>query len=698
MNSDNEPSPRLEIAHVLSMDLVEYSKLLITEQTAVLSELTHIVKETPRFRQADADGKLLRIATGDGMSLVFFDDPQGPIECAVEIATAIKSHPHIRLRIGIHSGPVNHVLDVNDRSSIAGAGIDIAQRVMDCGDAGHILLSKRVAEDFAPFPRWNVCLHELGECEVKHGRRISLINFFTREIGNPARPRKCESQSLAISTIAAQRFSVQKRVAIVVGAVLLTALALAVLFFSRQQQTIKHAIAVLPFENASSDPNTEYLAEGISEALINSLAELKQLRVVARASAFRYKGKDVDARRVGRELDVTEVLTGKIRQVSDALNVQVDLVDAATGAQLWGAGYDRKRADLVAVKEAIAKEVAEKLRVKLTSEERQRLVKRDSSNPEAYQYYLRGRYFLNKRSADGIRNAIDQFQRATEHDPNFALSYAGLADCYIALTFYNFAAPHETMPKAKQSALKTLALDNSLAEAHTSLGNILVNYDWNWAEAEKEFKRGIELRPDYATAHQWYAMHYLTATGRLEEAINEMKKAVEIEPASLVMNSFMGATLWYARRYDEAIDQCRRTIAMDPNFAVAHWHLALSYEQKQMFEAAIDECQKAVSLSGGSPLMKAALGYAYATSQRKQEAHKIIEQLNELATQQYVSPYTVAAIHVALGDHDQALRLLEQAYNEHSFHLVQLNVSPQFEPLRSHPKFQDLVARLGLSR
>jgi len=334
----------------------------------------------------------------------------------------------------------------------------------------------------------------------------------------------------------------------------------------------------------------------------------------------------------------------------------------------------------------------------LTSEEQRRLVKRDSSNPEAYQYYLRGRYFLNKRSADGIRNAIQQFQQATEHDPNFALSYAGLADCYIALTFYNFAAPHETMPKAKQSALKTLALDNSVAEAHTSLGNILVNYDWNWAEAEKEFKRGIELRPDYATAHQWYAMHYLTPAGRLEEAIKEMKKAVELEPASLVMNSFMGATLLYARRYDEAIDQCRRTVAMDANFAVGHWHLALALQQKQMFDSAIEECRKAVALSGDSPLMIAELGHAYARSQRKDDANEVIGQLNRLSKQRYVSPYKVAAIHVALGNDEQALQLLQEAYTERSFHLVQLNVSPQFEPLRSHPKFQDLVKRLGLSR
>ena len=458
------------------------------------------------------------------------------------------------------------------------------------------------------------------------------------------------------------------------------------------------SIAVLPFENASNEPNTEYLSEGISEALINSLSELQQLRVIARPTAFRYKQKDVDPRQVGRELGVAAVLTGKVRQMQDALNVQVDLVDAVTGAEIWGAGYDRKIADLLAVKQAIAQEVTAKLKLKLSSEEQRRLVKRDSTNAEAYQFYLRGRYFWNKRTSDGIKQAIEHFQQSIERDPNFALGYVGLADSYTGLTFYNFAAPHEAMPKAKESAIKALALDDTLAEAHATLAHILINYDWNWSAAEKEFKRSIELKPDYATAHQWYAIHYLTAMGRLEEAVQEMKKALELEPASLVMNTFMGATLYYAGRYDEAIDQCRRTIQMDPNFAVAHWHLGLAYEQKQLLDAATEEFKKAISLSGGSPLMKAALGRAYAESQKKHEANEMLNELNELAKRQYASAYEIATIYVALGNNEQAFQLLAKAYAEHSFHLVNLNVSPQFKSVRSDPRFQDLVQRIGLSR
>jgi TolB-like protein/Flp pilus assembly protein TadD len=460
----------------------------------------------------------------------------------------------------------------------------------------------------------------------------------------------------------------------------------------------KKSIAVLPFENANNEPSTEYLSEGISEALINSLSELQQLRVIARPTAFRYKQKDVEPRQVGRELGVAAVLTGKVRQMQDALNVQVDLVDAVTGAEIWGAGYDRKITDLLAVKQAIAQEVTAKLKLKLSSEEQRRLVKRDSTNAEAYQFYLRGRYFWNKRTSDGIKQAIEHFQQSIERDPNFALGYVGLADSYTGLTFYNFAAPHEAMPKAKESAIKALALDNTLAEAHASLAHILMNYDWNSSVAEKEFKRSIELNPDYATGHQWYAIHYLTATGRLEEAVQEMKKALELEPASLVMNTFMGATLYYAGRYDEAIDQCRTTIEMDPNFAVAHWHLGLAYEQKQVLGAATEEFKKAISLSGGSPLMKAALGRAYAKSQKKHEANEMLNELNELAKRQYASAYEVAKIYVALGNNEQAFQLLAKAYAEHSFHFANLNVCPEFKSVRSDPRFQDLVQRVGLSR
>ena len=495
--SEREPNQRVEIAHVLSIDLVGYSLLLITDQTRIMNELASLVKNTEQFRQADAARKLVRIPTGDGMSLVFFDNPQAPIECATEIAAALKSHPDIRLRMGIHSGPVNEVIDVSDRSNLAGAGMDMAQRVMDCGDAGHILLSKRVADDLAPFPRWNPHLHPLGECEVKHGRRVALVNFFTDEIGNPEVPKRCTVQNggeITKSTPAVSGFRKLKRPLIAGAALLVIVLAIAAFVFFNPQilqswrkadaaQAGSHSIAVLPFENASGDPNAEYLSEGISEALINSLTELQQLRVIARSTAFHYKGKDVDPRRIGRELHVAAVLTGRVRQMQDSLSVQVDLVDAITGAQLWGTAYDRKISDVVAVKQAIAREVTQKLKLRLTGEEERRLVKRDTTNAEAYQSYLRGRYLWNQRTPNGLKQAIEEFQKAIERDPNFALGYVGLADTYLLLQQYVGVPSSEAMPKARAAVNRALQIDDSLAEAHASLA-LAYQFDWQWTPSQ----------------------------------------------------------------------------------------------------------------------------------------------------------------------------------------------------------------------
>jgi adenylate cyclase len=482
------------------------------------------------------------------------------------------------------------------------------------------------------------------------------------------------------------------------------AIAAALFFFGRYTSSKQIAkasaksIAVLPFENLSEDKANEYFSEGIQEEILTRLSKIADLKVISRASTQRYKGAPRNLREIAQQLGVANILEGGVQKAADRVRVNVQLVNANTDAHLWAETYDRKLTDIFSVESDVAKAIADQLRAQITRQEEQIIAAKPTKNIEAYDAYLRGRYFWNKRTSDGIKHATEHFQLSVERDPNFALGYVGLADSYIALTFYNFAAPHEAMPKAKESAIKALALDNTLAEAHTSLAHILMNYDWNWLAAEKQFKRSIELNPNYATAHEWYAIHYLTATSRLEEAVQEMKKALELEPASLVMNTFMGATLYYAGRYDEAIDACRRTIEMDPNFAVAHWHLGLAYEEKQVLDAATEEFKKAISLSGGSPLMRAALGRAYAEAQEKHEANKMLDELNELAKQQYVSAYEVATIYVALGDNEQAFQSLEKAYAEHSFHLVYLNVSPQFKSVRSDLRFQQLVQRVGLSR
>jgi DNA-binding winged helix-turn-helix (wHTH) protein/TolB-like protein/Flp pilus assembly protein TadD len=425
-------------------------------------------------------------------------------------------------------------------------------------------------------------------------------------------------------------------------------------------RTIK-SIAVLPFKSFGADDADEYLGVGIAETLTTRLSSLKLLTVRPSSAVLKYAASEKETVVAGQELKVDSVLEGSIQRLGERLRVTVRLVSVSDVSLLWADHFDENFTDIFKVEDSISTKVAAALALKLSGEEQRRLIKRDTDNAEAYQLYLKGRFFWNKRTGEGFKLGIVQFKQAVEKDPGYALAYAGLADSYTGLTFYNFAAPNETMPKAREAATNALAIDSTLAEAHASLAHVKVNYDWEWSDAEKEFRLSIELKPDYATAHQWYAIHYLTPTGQLEEAIQEMKRALDLEPTSLVMNTFLGATLYFAGRYDDAIEQCRKTIEMDSNFAVAHWHLGLAYEQKGMFDDAIAELQKAITLSGSSPLIIAALGYAYAKAGKRNEANRILDELQKLSAVRYVSSCELAAIYVALGEREQAFQRLEKA-------------------------------------
>lgn len=489
--------------------------------------------------------------------------------------------------------------------------------------------------------------------------------------------------------------------------VLIVSLALAVvvaaslyfLVLSKREQAAGHAIksiAVLPFKSFGADDADEYLGVGIAETLTTRLSSLKLLTVRPSSAVLKYAASEKETVVAGQELKVDSVLEGSIQRFGERLRVTVRLVSVSDVSLLWADHFDENFTDIFRVEDSISTKVAAALALKLSSEEQRRLIKRDTDNAEAYQLYLKGRFFWNKRTGEGFKLGIAQFKQAVEKDPGYALAYAGLADSYTGLTFYNFAAPNETMPKAKEAAMHAIAIDSMLSEAHASMAHVKANYDWAWSDAEKEFRLSIELKPDYATAHQWYAIHYLTPTGQLEEAIQEMKRALDLEPTSLVMNTFLGTTLYFAGRYDDAIEQCRKTIEMDSNFAVAHWHLGLAYQQKGMFDDAIAEFQKAITLSGSSPLMIAALGHAYAKAGKRNEANRILDELQKLSAVRYVSSYELAAIYVALGEREQAFQRLERSEKERSFHLVNLKVRPEFAPLHPDPRFHDLVRRIGL--
>ena len=457
------------------------------------------------------------------------------------------------------------------------------------------------------------------------------------------------------------------------------------------------SVAVLPFVNSGADPEAEYLSDGITESIINILSQLPSLRVIARSTVFRYKGREINPQNVGRELAVRVVLTGRVRQLGNRLVIGTELEDVVDGRQVWGEQYNRQLADIFAVQEEISKEITEKLRLKLTGEDRSRLAKHYTRNALAYQLYLKGRYCWNKRSQEGLRKAIEYFEQAIANDPDYAMAYAGLADCYgvIGSAGYGDPPPRDAMVKAKATALKAIELDETLAEAHASLAFVRFRWDWDWLQAEKEFYRAVELNPNYASARHWYAF-YLAAMGRLEEGIAEMNRARELDPLSLVVNTGLGRLLHFAREYDQAIEQYQKTLEMDPTFAQVHFDLGMAYLQKGMFEEATARFQKGVTLSGGLPAMVMALGYVHALRGKRAEAEQILDQLQEPSKQRQISPLYKAFIYAALGKKDQAFEELQRGYEDRSGLLVYLKVEPMFDSLRADPRFQNLLRRVGL--
>ncbi len=449
------------------------------------------------------------------------------------------------------------------------------------------------------------------------------------------------------------------------------------------------SLAVLPFANASGDPSTEYLSDGITENLTNSLSQLAGLRVAARSLAFRHKGRGVDPQKAGRDLGVGVVLTGRVVQRGDSLNIQADLMTVADGAQLWGRQYDRKLSDILEVQEQIAREVTEKLRLRPAS------ARRSTENTEAYQLYLKGRYLWNRRTEQTLRRAVEYFQQAIEKDANYAQAWAGLADCYAVFTNYSVEPPREAGPKALAAATRAIQLDESLAEAHTSLA-MTKTKEWDWAGAEREFQRATQLNPNYPTTHHWYGI-VLSATGRADQDVASVRRAQQLDPLSMVIGGGVGFELYWARRYDEAIVQIRKALEMDPNFGRAHWYLGLPLEQKGLYQEAIAEFQQALRLMGGDPSVIGGLGHAYAVSGNRAEANRRLQELKDLSKQRYVAPFETALVYTGLGDKERAFEWLEKAYEDRSWGMVRLKVDPRLDPLRSDRRFTGLLRRMNLA-
>jgi DNA-binding winged helix-turn-helix (wHTH) protein/TolB-like protein/Tfp pilus assembly protein PilF len=458
------------------------------------------------------------------------------------------------------------------------------------------------------------------------------------------------------------------------------------------------SIAVLPLADASGDADTEYLSDGITESVISSLSRLPRLKVIAWSTVLQFKGREgVDVLEAGRRLHVRALLTGRLLRVKGRLVLSAELVDVADGTQVWGGHYSRPVSDIFGMQEEIAAEVSEQLRLALSGEEKSTLARRHTDSPEAYDLYLRGRYFWNKRNEKGARKAVKFFQRAVEVDPEYALAYAGLADAYHLLCGLGILAPREGHPKAKEAALTALAKDERLAEAHASLGIIGLRYDWDWPAAERELKRAIALNPSYALARHWYAI-YLNARTHFDEAIEECQRALRLDPLSLIINTFLATHYFFARRYDEGIAQFHRTLELDPDFIYAHAALAECYYYSGNHAQAVTEMERASELAGwDTSNALSARGYIYAAVGRVAEARSLLEELERRAEREFVSAYEIARIYVHLGEMKTALRWLDAACDQRDGALLHILSGPELSPLRSHPGFKKLVRRVGIT-
>lgn len=666
MPSEPGSDVKFEIGHVLFIDIVGYSKLLIHQQSEQLQKLREIVRATEQFRAAEADGKLLRLPTGDGGALVFRTNPEAPVACALEISRALKDHPQLRVRMGIHSGPVKEVTDLNEQANIAGAGTNIAQRVMDCADAGHILLSKRVAEDLEHYARWRQLLHDLGTCEVKHGVTLALVNLYSDEIGNPELPKKFKEDQTR-----------EKKVEV-------------------SAPPLRKSIAVLPFENLSPDKANEYFADGIQEEILTRLSRISDLKVISRTSTQRFKGSSEDIAQIAKQLGVANILEGTVQKAGDQVRVNVQLIDAGNDSHLWAERYDRQLIDIFAVESDVAAKIADALHAKLTGAERRAISSQPTTNTEAHDLYLKGRHQWRNFYAPGYERVREYYEQAIALDPSYAPAYVGLS-LYHSWAAANAIFPPEHWRMAEDAVRKALSLDDTLPEAYNALAAVEIYYKRDWPATECAFHRGIELDPNFGDLHSHYGL-CLSYLGRFEEAIAQNNRAMELDPFFPGTNLHYGTILFFSRDYDRATAQLTKTLDLFPDYAAAHESFGEVCAKKEMFHEAITQWRAGLTLSG-QPEQAKLLEQTFADSgfddAVRALAEKQLQQLNERSARgEYVSAWHYSIAHLRLGNRDQAFAWLAKTVEEPNWFALQLKVNPILDPLRDDPRFDALVQKV----
>jgi TolB-like protein/Flp pilus assembly protein TadD len=618
-------------------------------------------------------------------------------------------------------------------------------------------VSKRVADDLAQQRRWQPYIHELGDVEVKHGVVVSLVNLYAETIGNPAPPARLGKTrgSIPGSRVGTRKILSSLALAIFIVAVLLLALAIVSVIFApaimrrldqHQSATLpqptatappslaetiqsavakqitdelqgelakkkpaaeppstgsailEKSIAVLPFGNLSRDPDNAYFVEGIQDEILTRLSKIADLKVISRTSTQKYKSSPDNLRDVARELGVANILEGSVQKSNDQVRVNVQLINALTDAHLWADTYDRKLTDMFGVESEIAKTIAETLQAKLTGSEKTAISKKPTENPEAYELYLKGRFFWNKRTADDLRKSIDYFNQAIEKDPNYAQAYAGLAQAWKLLPAFNGGAPKDCFPQAEAAAKKALALDDTSSSAHAALASLKGLNGFDYPGAISEYERALQLNPNDATAHQWFGNDTLANIGQNERELTELKRAVELDPLSLVINSNLGWAYIHLGRLDEAIAQLRKTVEMDGGFYYARYLLGLALELKGAIPEAIAEYKKAIALNE-DPVPLGMLGRVYAAQGRKDEARKILQQLRQRREQHYTAAYSLALVYLGLGDRNEAINWLEKGFQERDgFDIGPIRVDPLLISLRGDPRFEALAEKIVPAR
>jgi TolB-like protein/Flp pilus assembly protein TadD len=685
----------LEIGHVLFIDIVGYSKLLNEEQKERLNQLTEIVLATTPVRES-TDEQLVRLPTGDGMALVFRHSAEEPARCALEIAEALQKHPELPVRMGIHSGPVNKVTDVSGRTNLAGAGINMAQRVMDCGDAGHILLSQHVADDLVHSRQWASRLRDLGECEVKHGVRLHLVNLYAEPLGNAAVPQKFRQAKVK----PAQRSNVGWIVAVALIAILAAG---AIYYFTSQRPKAaapipEKSIAVLPLVNSTGDPANEYFSDGMSEEFISSLSRLQELKVIGRTSSFQFKGKTDDSKTIGEKLGVYYLLEGSVRKSADRVRIAVALIKSGDGANVWSETFDRELKDIFAVQSEIAEAVAKQLRVALLGHNGQAAQLTTTATPsnqnvEAYNALLQGNFYDNRRSAEDYRKAIGYYEEAIRLDPRYALAYAklstvasNLANNYVGV---GTKEGQEAIAKARASAKSALALDPNLADAHLAQGSVLRDIEFNFAGAEAEYRRALQFEPQNAVVTNGLA-NLMAVLGRMDETVALEQRAIALEPLRTSFHCNLAISLTALGRYDEAEAALRKAIALQPQAAINYTWLATIQILRGNSGAAVE-----LAKQEPDPFWRTyALASAYFADGNRVEADAALKKLIDENADS--SGSQIAQVYALRKEPEKMFEWLEHAWTTHDSGVTEMLANPFLLAYKDDPRFIAFAQKIGV--